>query len=172
MAVIKAIHSSASIKTALQYIARPCKTDAALMTGIACSSGSAAEEMLITKKNWGKMDGRSYDHYVQSFAPDEKISSEEAHAIAVEWAKKEFPGFEVVVATHTDTKHLHSHVLVNSVSYVDGHKIHTFAAWLEQAKQRSDEICRSHGLTITRKGYDFDGYIRTSPTIWKKMLFT
>lgn len=138
------------------------------MTAIACSPGSAAEEMLITKKIWGKIDGRSYDHYVQSFAPEEKISPEEAHAIAVEWAQQEFSDFEVLVATHTDTKHLHSHVLVNSVSYVDGHKIHTSAAWLDQAKQQSDKICRSHGLTVVRKGYDFDGYIRTSPTIWTK----
>lgn len=168
MAVIKAIHSSASIKTALQYIERPCKTEETLMTGISCSPASAATEMVITKKIWGKTTGRSYDHYVQSFSPEEKVSPEEAHAIAVEWAEKEFTGFEVVVATHTDTKHLHSHILVNSVSYVDGHKIHTSAAWLEQAKQRSDEICRSHGLTITRKGYDYDGFRRTEPTIWTK----
>lgn len=168
MAVVKAIHSKASIATAIQYIERPCKTEAALMTGIACSSGSAAEEMLITKKIWGKMDGRSYDHYVQSFAPDEKISSEEAHAIAVEWAEREFTGFEVVVATHTDTKHLHSHILVNTVSYIDGHKIHTSATWLDQAKQHSDEICRAHRLVITEKGYDFNGFKRTAPTIWSK----
>lgn len=168
MAVVKAIHSKASIVTAIQYIERPCKTETALMTGLSCSPDSAAAEMMVTKRIWGKTAGRSYDHYVQSFAPGEKISPEEAHAIAVEWVQQEFPGFEVVVATHTDTSHLHSHVLVNSVSYLDGHKIHTSAAWLEQAKQRSDEICRSHGLTITRKGYDYDGFRRTEPTIWTK----
>lgn len=171
MAVVKAIHSKASIATAIQYIERPCKTEAALMTGIACSSGSAAEEMLITKKIWGKTAGRSYDHYVQSFSPEEKISPEEAHSIAVEWARQEFPGFEVVIATHTDTKHLHSHILVNSVSYLDGHKIHTSAAWLDQAKRCSDKICRSHGLVITQKGYDFEGFKRTAPTIWSKDVY-
>ena len=97
-----------------------------------------------------------------------KVSPEEAHAIAVEWAEKEFTGFEVVVATHTDTKHLHSHILVNSVSYIDGHKIHTSAAWLQQAKQHSDAICCARGLTITQKGYDCDGFKRTAPTIWSK----
>lgn len=168
MAIIKAIHSNANIVTAIQYVARPCKTERALVTGLVCSPESAAAEMIVTKKIWGKTTGRSYDHYIQSFAPEEKVSPEEAHSIAVEWAEKEFPGFEVVVATHTDTKHLHSHVLINSVSYVDGHKIHTSAAWLEQAKQHSDEICRSHGLTITRKGYDYDGFRRNEPTIWSK----
>lgn len=168
MAVIKAIHSNASIKTALQYIERPCKTEETLITGISCSPASAATEMVITKKIWSKTTGRSYDHYVQSFAPGEKITPDEAHAIAVEWVQQEFPGFEVVVATHTDTNHLHSHVLVNSVSYLDGHKIHTSAAWLDQAKQHSDEICRAHGLISTRKGYDYEGFKRHAPTIWSK----
>lgn len=168
MAVIKAIHSKASIMTAIRYIERPCKTETALMTGISCSPDSAAAEMMVTKRIWGKTAGRSYDHYVQSFAPEEKVSPEEAHSIAVEWAKQEFSCFEVVVATHTDTKHLHSHILVNSVSYIDGHKIHTSATWLDQAKHHSDEICRAHGLTVTRKGYDFDGFKRNAPTIWSK----
>lgn len=168
MAVVKAIHSNANIKTAVQYIERPCKTVTALVTGISCSPSSAAEEMLVTKKIWSKTTGRSYDHYAQSFSPEEKISPEEAHSIAVEWAQQEFPDFEVLVATHTDTSHLHSHVLVNSVSYVDGHKIHTSAAWLDQAKQHSDEICRAHGLISTRKGYDYEGFKRHAPTIWSK----
>lgn len=168
MAVIKAVHSSASIGTAVRYIERPCKTSEELMTGLNCTPKTAAVEMITTKKIWGKLNGRSYDHYVQSFAPEEDIFPKEAHSIVVEWASREFPDFEVVVTTHTDTKHLHSHVLVNSVSFIDGRKIHTSAAWLEQAKQHSDEICRAHGLTITRKGYDFDGFKRSSPTIWSK----
>lgn len=168
MAIIKSIHSSASIKTAVQYVERSGKTDAALITGISCSPDSAAAEMTTTKKIWGKTGGRSYDHYVQSFAPEEKVSPGEAHSIAVEWAQREFPDFEVLIATHTDTQHLHSHILVNSVSYVDGHKIHTSSRWLEEAKQTSDEICLQHGLTIARKGYDFEGFQRQAPTIWSK----
>lgn len=168
MAIIKSIHSSASIKTAIQYIERSGKTDDTLLTGLSCSPDSAAAEMTITKKIWGKTGGRSYDHYVQSFAPEEKVSPEEAHSIAVEWAQREFSDFEVLIATHTDTKHLHSHILVNSVSYVDGHKIHTSSHWLEEAKQDSDEICLRHELTVTRKGYDFEGFRRETPTIWSK----
>lgn len=168
MAIIKSVHSNASVNTAVKYIERSCKTAAGLITGLNCSPESAASEMMTTKRIWGKTTGRSYDHYVQSLSPEEKVSPEEAHAIAVEWAESEFTGFEVVVATHTDTPHLHSHILVNSVSYVDGHKIHTSAAWLDQAKQHSDEICRAHGLTIAQKGYDFNGFKRTAPTIWSK----
>lgn len=168
MAVIKSVHSNASIGTAVKYIERSCKTNHELMTGLNCAPESAAAEMMTTKRIWSKLDGRSYDHYVQSFAPDEEVSPEKAHAIAVAWAQTEFPDFEVVIATHTDTRHLHSHVLVNSVSYVDGHKLHTSAAWLDQAKRHSDELCRSHSLSITRQGYDFEGFKRTAPTIWSK----
>ena len=42
----------------------------------------------------------------------------------VELAEKEFPDFEVLVATHVDTGHLHNHLIVNSVSCVDGKKLH------------------------------------------------
>lgn len=168
MAIIKAVHSKASITTAIRYIERPCKTKTALMTGISCSPDSAGAEMAVTQKIWSKSGGRSYDHYVQSFAPEEHVSPEEAHSIAVEWAQKEFPGFEVVVATHTDTKHLHSHILVNAVSYLDGHKIHTSRHWLEEAKRVSDEICIRHGLTITKKGYDFEGFQKRISAIWSK----
>lgn len=168
MAVIKSIHSNASIKTAVQYVERSGKTNASLITGLSCSPDSAAAEMTTTKKIWGKTGGRRYDHYIQSFSPEENISPEEAHSIAIEWAQREFPDFEILIATHTDKKHLHSHVLVNSVSYVDGHKIHTSSRWLEEAKQTSDEVCLRHGLTIARKGYDFEGFRRQSPTIWSK----
>lgn len=168
MAIIKAVHSKASITTAIRYIERPCKTETTLMTGLSCSPDSAATEMMVTKRIWGKTAGRSYDHYVQSFAPEEKISPDDAHSIAVEWAQKEFPGFEVVIATHTDTKHLHSHILVNSVSYLDGHKIHTSRHWLEAAKRVSDEICINHRLSVTHRGHDFDGFKRQKPTIWSK----
>lgn len=168
MAIIKSVHSNASVNTAVKYIERSCKTAAGLITGLNCSPESAASEMMTTKRIWGKTTGRSYDHYVQSFSPEENVSPEEAHAIAVEWASLEFSDFEAVIATHTDTQHLHSHILINAVSYVDGHKIHTSAAWLDQAKQHSDEICRAHGLTIAQKGYDFNGFKRTAPTIWSK----
>lgn len=168
MAIIKSVHSNASVNTAVKYIERSCKTAAGLITGLNCSPESAASEMMTTKRIWGKTTGRSYDHYVQSFSPEENVSPEEAHAIAVEWASLEFSDFEAVIATHTDTQHLHSHILINAVSYVDGHKIHTSAAWLQQAKQHSDAICRARGLSITQKGYDCNGFKRTTSTIWSK----
>ncbi len=86
--------------------------------------------------------------FVQSFSPEEKVTPEEIHAIGIELAGRLFPDYEVVIATHVDTDHLHSHIFVNSVSCVDGRKLHQNAAELQRQRQVSDEICAAHGLTV------------------------
>ena len=63
-----------------------------------------------------KTDGRQFYHFVQSFSEDDNLTPEEANTIGVEFAQKQFPDFEVLVATHIDTDHLHNHLVVNSVS--------------------------------------------------------
>ena len=90
-----------------------------LVTGWNCTAQSALSEMLLTKERFRKTDGRQYYHFVQSFAETDDLTPQEAHAIALELAQREFPNFEVLVATHIDTGHLHSHLIVNSVSFQD-----------------------------------------------------
>ena len=68
-----------------------------------------------------KTDGRQYKHYVQSFEND-SIEPKMAHEIAREWAEKNFKGYEVLFATHCDKGHIHTHFIVNSVSFEDGRK--------------------------------------------------
>ena len=75
--------------------------------------------------------GRQFYHFVQSFAEGDRLTPQLANAIGVELAEKEFPDFEVLVATHIDTGHLHNHLIVNSVSYVDGRKLHQNTADLQ-----------------------------------------
>ena len=93
-----------------------------LVTGWNCTAQSACTEMRLTKERYRKTDGRQYYHFVQSFAETDDLTPQEAHAIALELAQREFPNFEVLVATHIDTDHLHSHLVVNSVSFQDGKK--------------------------------------------------
>ena len=76
------------------------------------------------------------------------LTPQEAHAIGLELAQREFPDFEVLVATHIDTDHLHSHLIVNSVSFQNGKKLHQSAADLQAHRLASDEICLAHGLDI------------------------
>ena len=119
-----------------------------LVTGWNCTAQSALSEMRLTKERYRKTDGRQYYHFVQSFAETDDLTPQEAHAIALELAQREFPNFEVLVATHIDTDHLHSHLIVNSVSFQDGRKLHQSAADLQAHRLANDEICAAHGLEI------------------------
>ncbi len=140
-----------AMKGSLDYVKRKDKTlwgDRQLVTGWNCVAQSAYEEMMTTKQRYGKTDGRMFYQFVQSFSPEEDVTPEEVHAIGLELAQRLFPNFEVVVATHVDTDHLHSHLIVNSVSWKDGKKLHQNAADLQRQRQISDEICAAHGLTV------------------------
>ena len=119
-----------------------------LVTGWNCTAQSVLSEMQLTKERFRKTDGRQYYHFVQSFAETDDLTPQEAHAIALELAQREFPNFEVLVATHIDTDHLHSHLIVNSVSFLDGKKLHQSAAGLQAHRTVNDEICAAHGLAI------------------------
>ena len=135
----------------LDYISEEEKTmlgDRQLVTGWNCVAQSAYDEMMTTKRRFHKAGGRMFYQFVQSFSPEEQLTPEEAHAIGLELAQRLFPNYEVVVATHVDTDHLHSHIFVNSVSCADGRKLHQNAADLQRQRQISDEICAAHGLTV------------------------
>lgn len=168
MAVIKAVHSKAKLSVAVNYITKQEKTQTCLVSGIHCDPMTAVTEMETTKQLWHKTNGRQYGHYIQSFAPDETLTPELAHDIARQWAEHQFPAYECLIATHIDRNHIHSHVIVNSVSYETGRKHHTSAYWLQQAKEYSDSLCREQGLSICVKGKTFDGQERTDATAWSK----
>lgn len=96
-----------------------------LVSGLHCEPETVKEEMQATKELWGKTDGRTYKHYVQSYHEDEEITPEQAHKNAVELAEhtKAWKGHEVLIATHIDKGHIHTHFIVNSVNYENGHKL-------------------------------------------------
>ena len=135
----------------LCYVQQEEKTtweDRRLVSGWNCTAQSVCSEMQLTKERFHKTDGRQYYHFVQSFAETDDLTPQEAHAIALELVQREFPNFEVLVATHIDTDHLHSHLVVNSVSFQDGRKLHQSAADLQAHRMSNDEICAAHGLEI------------------------
>ena len=86
-------------------------------------------------------------HYDQAFKDGETISPKTAHKIAMKFAKDNYPDFEVVIATHVDNEHLHSHFIINSVSFKTGKKLHQGPKTLFKLRAYSDQICRQHGLT-------------------------
>ena len=159
MATVKVISSKASIGRAINYVTQEKKTNQQLISGFNLNPLLAAEQMQITKKLYNKTDGRTYKHFVLSYHKDEDITPEKAHALACEFAAKAglFQGFEVLIATHTDAPHIHTHFIVNSVNSEPGKKIHMDASDLQDLRDLSDEICLENGLTITKAGQAFEG---------------
>lgn len=119
-----------------------------LVSGVNCDGSNAITEFLATKAAYNKMDGINFYQYVQSFHPRENITPQQAHQIAREFAEKAWPGYEVHVSTHCDAQHIHSHFVINSVSYVDGRKLRQDPNTLHQLRSISDQICQAHNLSI------------------------
>jgi hypothetical protein len=134
------------------------KTEYRLVSGIDCNPQTAAQEMRATKVMWDKEEGKQYKHFVQSFPPDEKITPQQAHQMAQDLCKDRFPGHEVLIATHQDREHIHSHIIVNSVNHENGKKLRWSKADLVHMKARNDEICREQGLSIPVKGDRVQAY--------------
>ena len=119
------------------------------VSGVNCLPSTARDEMLAVKKRFGKTDGVIAYHGYQSFAPGE-ATPELAHEIGVKLARQLWgERYQVLVATHLDkANHLHSHFVVNSVSFVDGIKYHRTRKDYHDMQTVSDELCREYGLSV------------------------
>jgi hypothetical protein len=156
MATVTVVNSrgkgSCGLRGSLRYISQDKKAlledRRRLVSGVNCCPETAYTEFMTTKRSWNKTGGRQFYHFVQSFHPDEVGTPEQVHQIGLKLAQKRFPGFEVVVATHVDAKHLHSHLIVNSASFETGKKLHQSKNDLLAHRAVSDEICRAHGLSV------------------------
>lgn len=127
-----------------------------LVSGVNCDGENAFAEFLATKKSYKKTDGMNFYQYVQSFSPEENITPQKAYEVALEFAEKAWAGYEVLVATHCDAQHIHSHFVINSVSFENGKKLRQNPNTLKSLRALSDEICRHHNLS-TLDPYSKDG---------------
>ncbi len=127
-----------------------------LVSGINCDGENTFLEFLATKKSYKKTDGMNFYQYVQSFSLEENITPQQAHEIALEFAEKAWTGYEILVATHCDAQHIHSHFVINSVSFENGKKLRQNPNTLNSLRALSDEICRHHNLS-TLVPYNKDG---------------
>lgn len=143
---VAAMHA---VKNVMEYTTNDIKTEQRkYVTGINCSEETAASEFMSTKILWNKTGGRQCYHGYQSFAQDE-VTAEIAHEIGVKLAERLWGDrFEVLVATHLNTGHYHSHFVINSVSYADGYKFYNSPDDYKKMKQISDELCREYGLSV------------------------
>ncbi len=144
-------------RAGLAFILSYCKRESKirycnhqLVTGVNCVAESAYHEMMNTKMQYGKTDGRMFYHMVQSFSPEENISPETAHEIALKFAEQQFQNYEVLVATHVDKEHIHSHFVVNSVSFENGYKYHSDNENVQRLRDASDKLCAEYGLSVVK----------------------
>lgn len=173
MAVIKPT-AAKSIRATIKYVSQKEKTTVNLMTGVNCSNDpqKALQQMQITKKVYGKTDGRSCIHFIQSFAAGEKVLPAEVHQIGLELVNR-FPlmqGYQAVVVTHLDqkNKNLHNHIVLSSVNVITSKKWQMSANELADLRRLGDDICREHGLSVTVKGKTFDGEEREDTVSYNK----
>ncbi|WP_295058020.1 relaxase/mobilization nuclease domain-containing protein [Ruminococcus sp.] len=127
-----------------------------LVSGVNCSGENAFTEFMATKTAHHKKGGMNFYHYVQSFSPSESVTAEQVHEIGLAFAKKAWPGHEVLVTTHTDVAHLHNHFVINSVHYENGRKLRQNPVTLTKLRSLGDGICRQHGLSVLEP-YKKDG---------------
>ena len=140
-----------TLDAGITYATSPEKTEQHFFTSaLNCESCETAyAEMQVTKRRFGKLGGVVGYHFIQSFAPGE-VTPEQAHAIGVAFAQRLFGDrYEVVVGTHLDKAHLHNHVVVNSVSFVDGKKYHSsLGSYYFEVRSTSDILCWENDLSV------------------------
>lgn len=154
IAVLIAKTRSSNIKSAIRYADkdRRAEDDYSLCRGVNCSDFAtiALEQMQEIKGVYGKEGGRECKHYVLSFAPNE-INKENAIEYAERFAEKCFGDrFQAFVGLHTQSESgvLHAHIIVNSVSHIDGYKIQLEKQDLERFKDINDELAHEYGLEV------------------------
>lgn len=138
----------------MEYTKREEKTlwqGQSLVSGINCRPESVYDDFLSTKLLYHKNDKILFFHMVQSFPKGADVNPVTAHAAAMELGKY-FEGREVLVCTHTDRGHVHSHFIINSVSLEDGKKLHISEPELVELRHRNDQVCEMSGLPVFQKG--------------------
>ena len=108
-------------------------------------------------------------HYIISFDPKDRdeygLTGERAQQLGLTFAKKNFPGHQALICTHTDghneSGNIHVHIVINSIRKYDvpeepfmeyaceskaGYKHHLSTAYLAHLKQEVMDMCQKEGL--------------------------
>ena len=136
------------MKSVMRYVSQLSKTlwdGQQLVSGIGCQPETAFDEFLSTKLLHHKDGGVMFYHMVQSFPRGADVDPRTAHEAARRLAGY-FEGCEVLVCTHVDREHIHSHCIINSVNFETGRKVHMADEQIQELRVRNDEICEELGL--------------------------
>ena len=138
------------LKRSLDYVMNPEKTqDGRLVGAINCQADAAFEQMKETKRKFGKVDKRQGYHIILSFKENE-VNPDTAFEITQRFVE-EYLGnsYEAVYVVHDNTEHVHSHIIFNSVSFVDGKKYrYEKGDWAKYIQPITNRLCEEYGLSI------------------------
>ena len=144
----KGTQTRGCMKSVMRYVSQLSKTlwdGQPLVSGIGCQPETAFDEFLSTKLLHRKDGGVMFYHMVQSFPKGADIDPRTAHEAARRLAEY-FEGCEVLVCTHVDREHIHSHCIINSVNFETGKKVHMADEQIQELRIRNDQICEELGL--------------------------
>ena len=142
--------SRAAMRGVMLYVMQEKKTaweGGPLVSGINCQPQSVYDDFLSTKLLYHKDGGVMFYHMVQSFPKGAAVDPRQAHEAARRLAEY-FDGCEVLVCTHIDREHIHSHCVINSVNFETGKKLHMAKEQLQELMRRNDMICQEMGLPV------------------------
>ena len=142
--------SRAAMRGVMLYVMQEKKTawdGVPLVSGVNCQPQSVYDDFLNTKLLYHKDSGVMFYHMVQSFPKGAAVDPRQAHEAARRLAEY-FDGCEVLVCTHVDREHIHSHCVINSVNFETGKKLHMAKEQLQELMRRNDAICLEMGLPV------------------------
>ena len=142
--------SRAAMRGVMLYVMQEKKTTwegAPLVSGINCQVQSVYDDFLNTKLLYHKDGGVMFYHMVQSFPKGAAVDPRQAHEAARRLAEY-FDGCEVLVCTHVDRGHIHSHCVINSLNFETGKKLHMAKEQIQELMRRNDMICQEMGLPV------------------------
>lgn len=142
--------SHAAMRGVMLYVMQEKKTTREgepLVSGINCQPQSVYDDFLNTKLLYHKDGGVMFYRMVQSFPKGTAVDPRQAHEAALRLAEY-FGGCEVLVCTHVDREHIHSHCVINSVNFETGKKLHMAKEQIQELMRRNDAICQEMGLPV------------------------
>ena len=142
--------SRAAMRGVMLYVMQEKKTaweGEPLVSGINCQPQSVYDDFINTKLLYHKDGGVMFYHMVQSFPKGAAVDPRQAHEAARRLAEY-FDGCEVLVCTHVDREHIHSHCVINSVNFDTGKKLHMAKEQIQELMRHNDEICQEIGLPV------------------------
>lgn len=151
MAITKYKVIKKNLEAVINYAMNGEKTEnGILVSGVNCLPQTAYSQMMLAKKAFHKEDGRLGYHIIQSFNGNE-VSPEKCNQIGVELAQQLWGDkYQILVCTHINKKNVHNHIVLNSVSFIDGSKYHNSNIEIALLRETNDDLCRKYNLSIIK----------------------